>query len=200
MRFEKGHKEATRQRIIETASARFRKDGVAATGIAGLMADAGLTHGGFYAHFASKEELVGEATAAALLGAKSRVVLEEAGLEAFIRSYLRKAHRDTPEQGCAAAALAPEIARNGETTRANFAEGLEEIFARIAKKLPDNVPYPARWETAVGIFGVMMGTLQLARAVLDKKLSDRILESGIAAALRLADASATASGDTQPPA
>jgi hypothetical protein len=131
--------------------------------------------------------LVREATAAALLGARSRVVLEESGLEAFIRSYLRKSHRDTPEQGCAAASLAPEIARNGEATRANFAEGLEAIFARIANKLPEDISYPARWETAVGIFGVMMGTLQLARAVPDKRLSEQILESGIAAALRLAE-------------
>jgi TetR/AcrR family transcriptional repressor of nem operon len=186
MRFEKGHKETTKQRIIETAAARFRKDGVAATGIAGLMAGAGLTHGGFYAHFASKEELVREAVVAALAGSKARVVLEEAGLEAYIRSYLRKAHRDTPEQGCAAAALAPEIARHDDTTRADFTKGLEGIFTRIAEKLPENVPEAARWETAVGIFGVIMGTLQMARAVADKKLSDRILESGIAAALRLA--------------
>jgi TetR/AcrR family transcriptional repressor of nem operon len=186
MRFEKGHKAETRRRIIETAAARFRKDGVAATGIAGLMADAGLTHGGFYAHFPSKEALVGEAVAAALASAKAGAVLEESGLEAYIASYLQKAHRDTPEQGCPAAALAPEIARHDESVRADFTQGLEAIFARIAAKLPDIVPEPARWDMAVGIFGVMMGTLQLARAVSEKQLSDRILESGIAAALRLA--------------
>jgi TetR/AcrR family transcriptional repressor of nem operon len=186
MRFEKGHKEATRQRIIETAAARFRKDGLAATGIAGLMADAGLTHGGFYAHFASKEALVREAMAEALAHGKSRAVLEENGLEAYIRSYLRKAHRDSPEQGCAAAALTPEIARHDKTTRADFSEGVQSTFGRIAEKLPEHVPEAARWETAVGIFGLMMGTLQLARAVPDRKLSDQILESGIATALRLA--------------
>lgn len=188
MRFEKGHKETTRRRIIETASARFREDGVAATGIAGLMADAGLTHGGFYAHFSSKEELVREAAAAALAGARSNTVLEESGLEAYIRHYLRNAHRDAPGRGCAAAALAPEIARHDDATRADFAQGLETIFGRIAEKLPQTVPDGERWDRAVGIFGVMMGTLQLARAVVDKKLSDRILESGITAALRMAAA------------
>ncbi len=188
MRFEKGHKEVTKRRIIETASARFRRDGVAATGIAGLMADAGLTHGGFYAHFSSKEELVREAVATALAGTKSRAVLEQSGLEAYIRSYLRAAHRDAPELGCAAAALAPEIARHDKTTRADFTEGLEGIFARIAARLPEHVPEAQRWQTAVGIFGVMMGTLQMARAVADKELSDRILESGIAAASQMAAA------------
>jgi TetR/AcrR family transcriptional repressor of nem operon len=186
MRFEKGHKETTRQRIIETAAARFRKDGVAATGIAGLMADAGLTHGGFYAHFDSKEALVREAMAEALAHGKSRAVLEKSGLEAYVRNYLRRGHRDTPEHGCAAAALAPEIARHGVATRADFTKGLEGIFARIAEQLPEDIPPATRWEVAVGIFGVMMGTLQLARAVVDETLSDRILESGIAAALGMA--------------
>ena len=186
MRFEKGHREATRQKIIETASARFRRDGLAATGIAGLMADAGLTHGGFYAHFPSKEELVREAVTAALAGSKARVVLEESGLEAYVKTYLRKAHRDAPEQGCAAAALTPEIARHGNATRADFTKELDATFAGIAARLPDAVPEPARQEMAIGIFGAMMGTLQMARAVTDTELSDRILESGARAALRLA--------------
>jgi TetR/AcrR family transcriptional repressor of nem operon len=188
MRFEKGHKDATRQRIIDTASVLFRQNGVAATGIAGLMAEAGLTHGGFYAHFASKEALLGAAAASAMAGSRSRKVLEESGLEAFIRNYVRKAHRDAPGQGCTAAALTAEMARQGNAARAEFSAGLEAIFSRIAEKLPENVPRNDRWAAAVGIFGVMMGTLQLARAVPDKKRSDRILESGITAALRLAAA------------
>jgi TetR/AcrR family transcriptional repressor of nem operon len=188
MRFEKGHKAATRQRIVETASARFRKDGLAATGIAGIMAEAGLTHGGFYAHFDSKEDLVREAALSALSGAKSRAVLEESGLEAFIRGYLRKAHRDAPEQGCAMAALAPEISRHSDTLRSDFAAWLDEVCTAIVARLPEDVPVAARWQTAFGIFGVMLGTLQLARVVPDEALSDRILEGGIAAALRLAAA------------
>ncbi len=102
MRFDKGHKEQTRRRIVETAARRFRKEGVEAVGIAGLMADAGLTHGGFYAHFASKEELVRAALEEASdQGRERRCKLLEKGenLEALVRSYLRPVHRDTPELG-----------------------------------------------------------------------------------------------------
>jgi len=189
MRFEKGHKAATRQKIIETAAARFRKDGIAATGIAGLMADAGLTHGGFYAHFGSKEELVREAMEAAALGSRAR--LERASgaspsLEAYIRSYLRPAHRDAPEQGCFVAALGAELARHEPETRAAVSEKIEVLLARIAERLPADQSAEIRRGTAIGIFGVMSGTLQLARAVADETLSNQILESGIAAALKLA--------------
>jgi TetR/AcrR family transcriptional repressor of nem operon len=186
MRFEKGHKDATRQRIIAAASERFRQDGVAATGIAGVMEAAGLTHGGFYAHFPSKEDLVRAATASAMQGTPSRTVLEQHGLEAYIRTYLRTSHRDAPGQGCAAAALAPEIARASDATRADFAAELDDTMAEIAARLPPDRPAAARWETAIAIFGVMLGTLQLARAVPDKTRSDRILSSGIQAALQLA--------------
>jgi TetR/AcrR family transcriptional repressor of nem operon len=186
MRFEKGHKAATRQRIVEVASERFRKDGVAAVGIAGVMADAGLTHGGFYAHFGSKEDLVREAMAAAFESTKARPQRElkpgESALEQRIRSYLRPAHRDTPERGCAAAALVAEVARHDPATREAFTEALEGILGLIAEQLPEGA---ARRATAIGIFGVMIGALQLARAVADPVLSDEILESGIQAALRL---------------
>jgi TetR/AcrR family transcriptional repressor of nem operon len=183
MRFEKGHKAATRQRIVETAAERFRKDGIEAVGIAGLMADAGLTHGGFYAHFESKEALVREALQAAAAGSQAR--LERAcGLEAYIRSYLRRSHRDTPERGCIVATLGAELARHAPETRAAFSEQIERLLARIAELLPASVE--SRREAAIGIFGVMSGTLQLARAVVGEARSDEILEAGIAAALKLA--------------
>jgi TetR/AcrR family transcriptional repressor of nem operon len=189
MRFEKGHKAATRQKIIETAAARFRKDGIAATGIAGLMAEAGLTHGGFYAHFSSKEELVREAMEAA--AAASRARLERAGgrspgLEAYIRAYLRPAHRDAPAQGCFIAALAAELARHEPETRAAVTEKIETLLARLAEQLPAEQSPETRFSTAIGIFGVLSGTLQLARAMVDETRSNQILQSGIAAALKLA--------------
>jgi len=193
MRFEKGHKAATRQKIIETAAARFRRDGIAATGIAGLMADAGLTHGGFYAHFGSKEELVRAAmdTAAAATRARlERAGAQAPGLEAYIRSYLRPAHRDAPGQGCFIAALGAELARHEPETRAAVSEKIEALLAHIAGQLPAEQTLETRQGTAIGIFGVMSGTLQLARAVADDALSNRILESGIAAALKLADLTA----------
>jgi TetR/AcrR family transcriptional repressor of nem operon len=190
MRFEKGHKEATRQRIIDVASARFRKDGVAAVGIAPLMAEAGLTHGGFYAHFESKDELVREAMTAALAGTRRRLERAaergDAGLEHFIRWYLTPAHRDAPERGCAYAAMAPEIARQSEATRAAFTSRLEDTVGWIAAQVKPNCPEAERRSVAIGIFGVMLGTLQLARTVTDPELSDQILASGVTAALALA--------------
>jgi TetR/AcrR family transcriptional repressor of nem operon len=197
MRFEKGHKAATRQKIIETAAARFRKDGIAATGIAGLMADAGLTHGGFYAHFGSKEALVREALEAAALGSRARLDRAGAkipGLEGYIRSYLRPAHRDAPEQGCFVAALGAELARHEPETRAAVTDKVEGLLARIAAQLPAGASAERRLETAIGIFGVMSGTLQLARAVTNEAMSDKILESGIAAALKLAGLTGDAGG------
>jgi AcrR family transcriptional regulator len=189
MRFEKGHKQATRQRIVEVASEKFREQGVEAVGIAGLMAAAGLTHGGFYAHFDSKEALVREALESAFEGSRARY---DQGLEGFLRSYLRPAHRDNPGRGCAFAALTAEIARHPEETRAAFSARMEAFIGRIAGLLASDVPAPARHQAAIGILGVMMGTLQMARAMTDEKFSAEILESGVTAALRLAEAAKNA--------
>jgi TetR/AcrR family transcriptional repressor of nem operon len=195
MRFDKGHKEQTRQRIIETAAKRFRKEGVEAVGIAGLMADAGLTHGGFYAHFSSKEDLVRAALeeASAQSQARRAAVLEKAepglqSLEALVRNYLRPAHRDTPELGCAAAALIAEIARHEPATRAAFEGRLGQLLGQFEAALPKNLTGELRTRRAIGIFGTLLGTLQMARAVTDQAMSEKILESGIESALALAAA------------
>src|SRR5438128_752564 len=119
MRYEKGHREQTRKRVVNAASARFRAQGIEATGLASLMADAGLTHGGFYAHFRSKDDLVREAIVDAQARSRETWMNEVQaakerggdGLEALVRWYLRAAHRDRPEAGCSVAALAPEVAR-----------------------------------------------------------------------------------------
>jgi TetR/AcrR family transcriptional repressor of nem operon len=189
MRFDKGHKEQTRRRIVETAARRFRKEGVEAVGIAGLMADAGLTHGGFYAHFASKEELVRAALEEASNQSRERRCRQlEKGenLEALVRSYLRPVHRDTPELGCAAAALIAEIARHEPETRSAFTGRLTELLGQFAAALPADMPEEVRSRRAIGIFGTMLGTLQMARAVTDPVLSAKMLESGVEAALALA--------------
>jgi AcrR family transcriptional regulator len=183
MRFEKGHKEATRRRVVEIAAEKFRAEGIAAVGIAPLMAQAGLTHGGFYAHFDSKEDLVREAVAAAFDSSRLKWT---AGLESLIRAYLRPSHRDHPGQGCVVAALTAEIAHRPDETRAAFAVRLDGFVAKIAALLPDTAPAAAREATATGILAVMIGALQMARAVPDEKRSETILESGIAAALSLA--------------
>jgi TetR/AcrR family transcriptional regulator, transcriptional repressor for nem operon len=190
MRFDKGHKEQTRRRIVEIAAQRFRKEGVAAVGIAGLMADAGLTHGGFYAHFPSKEDLVRAALdeASAQNEARRSKVLEQtepgaARAEALIRNYLRPAHRDAPELGCAAAALIAEIARHEPETRAAFTERLNGMLAQFETSLPTDLEPEIRRRRTIGIFATLLGALQMARAVDDPALSDSILDSGIEAAL-----------------
>jgi TetR/AcrR family transcriptional regulator, transcriptional repressor for nem operon len=183
MRYEKGRKDATRKHIVAIASERFRRDGVEAVGVAGLMADAGLTHGGFYNHFASKEELVCAATADALRRNRAELARAAArnGLEGIVRAYLKPVHRDRPERGCAFAALTSEIARRAKPARAVLAEEFEAHVGLIAARLRTDERH-----AAIAILSVMMGALQLARAVADRDLSDQILESGAHAALTLA--------------
>jgi len=185
MRFDKGHKHETHKRIVDIAAQKFREEGVASVGIAGLMAQAGLTHGGFYAHFESKEALVEEAMKAAFDGSR---LTYSAGLETLIRSYLRPAHRDNPGQGCVVATLTPEIARHPATTRAAYTERLEKFLEKIAALLPEQLPPETRQQTAIGILGSMIGTLQMSRAVTNPELSENILKSGINTALSLAEA------------
>jgi len=187
MRYEKGHKETTRRRIIEIAAARFRKDGIEAVGLADLMAEAGLTHGGFYSHFSSKEDLV----RAAMAEASSHSIqnfgrrIEEGGLEAWIRAYLRTAHRDHPERGCAAAALASELARHPKSTRKAFSENLAKVTTAIESHLPASFSPALKRKTATGVFATLIGAIQMARVADDPALSDEILEAGIASALSL---------------
>jgi AcrR family transcriptional regulator len=188
MRYEKGHKETTRRRIVETAAARFRKDGIEGVGLADLMAEAGLTHGGFYSHFSSKEDLV----KAAMEEASSHSIhnfsrrIEEGGLETWIRAYLRTGHRDHPERGCAAAALASELARHPKSTRKAFTENLGKVTTAIESHLPVSFSPAFKRKTATGVFATLIGTMQMSRVVDDPVLSDEILEAGIASALALA--------------
>jgi TetR/AcrR family transcriptional repressor of nem operon len=194
MRYEKGHKEITRRRIIETAAARFRKDGIGGVGVADLMAEAGLTHGGFYSHFASKEDLVRAAVEAASGDSAQRFDqrVKEGGLEAWIRGYLRTGHRDHPERGCIVATLAAELARHPGTTRKGFTQKLEKVTTDIAAHLPADMAPALKRKTAVGVFAILVGALQMARAVDDTAFSDQLLEAGIASALNLAQIKSTA--------
>ena len=188
MRYEKGHKDTTRQHIIDVASRQFRGHGVAAVGLAGIMSDAGLTNGAFYTHFDSKEDLVQAVLANALDRREARlraVAIEDAGLEAMIRDYLSPRHRDRPDDGCPTAALVAEVARHPGATRDAFTAKVRTFIELIATQIPTGSPAERR-RNAVAIYGMMVGTLQLARAVNDKKLSGEILESGVTAALTLA--------------
>src|ERR1700753_2550566 len=138
MRYEKGHKEATRQHIIDVASKQFRESGVAAAGLAGIMSAAGLTNGAFYLHFESKEDLV-RAVLVDALGRRERGLAgnlkANVVLEKSIRDYLGTRHRDNAGAGCPTAALVAEIARHPRDTREIFTEKTEHIILLIATQL-----------------------------------------------------------------
>ena len=189
MRYEKGHKDTTRQHIIDVASRQFRGHGVAAVGLAGIMSDAGLTNGAFYTHFDSKEDLVRAVLLSGLDRREERlrtVASDNAGLETMIRDYLSPRHRDHAGTGCPTAALVAEVARHPKATRDAFTAKVSTFVELIATQISAGSA-EARRRNAVAIYGIMVGTLQLARAVNDKKLSDEILESGVTAALALAE-------------
>ncbi len=188
MRYVKGHKETTRQHIVDVASAQFRAGGVAAVGLAGIMNAAGLTNGAFYTHFESKEDLV----RAVLLDAfgrreqRLRANLEgKLGFEATIRDYLSPRHRDGAGTGCPTAALVAEIARHPRQTRDAFTAKVSEIIDLLAAQI-GKASATERRKRATAAYGLMVGSLQLARAVNDSKLSDQILEAAADAVLRLA--------------
>jgi|SRR5690349_15157819 len=191
MRFEKGHKAVTRQHILEVASKCFRREGVSAAGISGIMGEAGLTNGAFYLHFESKEALVREAVGSALAERQQNLkekVRAGVDLEGVIRSYLNRAHREDPACGCPSAALLPEIARQPVPTRQTYEDGLQSFVSTLAALLPD-ADSAAAGRRATAIFALMVGTLQFARAVPDVARAEQILEGGVEAALLLARAS-----------
>lgn len=188
MRYEKGHKDTTRRHIIDVAARKFRNDGVAAAGLAGIMTDAGLTNGAFYTHFSSKDDLVCETLTAALDKMRQRILAADG--EGAIRDYLSTRHRDHPETGCPTSALVAEIARLPKKTRAVYTERVAKMFDLIASRFADGSEQERR-RRAMALYGLMIGTLQLSRAICDKKLSDEILENGLQTALALAGQPAT---------
>ena len=189
MRYPKDQKQATRQRILEAAGRRFKQDGIDGAGVAAVMSDAGLTNGAFYAHFASKEDLVANVLADQLRAQRQSLDAEapdRVGLEAFVRSYLSPQHRDQCADGCPSAALLDEIGRRPATTRQIFTDELLGTADDIAALLDPTDAEAARTD-ALALFGLMIGTLQLARALTDRDLSDQLLARGVETALKLLD-------------
>ena len=166
----------TRKRIVTAASGEFRTHGIVATGLNDLMRAAGLTHGGFYKHFESKDQLVAEACAeavhTAILERLGAAASEGAGAAA---AYLSTGHRDNPATGCPLAAIGSELARSDEQTRAAATAGflkLVEIMAGQCGKLP---PATARRRALVAV-STMIGALTMSRIVTDPELSAEILK------------------------
>jgi TetR/AcrR family transcriptional regulator, transcriptional repressor for nem operon len=192
MRYDKDHKQATRQRVLEAAGRRFKQDGIDGTGVAAVMSDAGLTNGAFYGHFVSKEDLVANVLADQLRTQRRRFDAQpsdRAGLEAIIRDYLSPQHRDQCADGCPSAALLDEIARRPASTKQVFADELLDTADDIAARLDPTDPDGAR-TNALALFGMMIGTLQLARALPDRNESDQLLAQGVKTALKLLDSPA----------
>jgi TetR/AcrR family transcriptional regulator, transcriptional repressor for nem operon len=189
MRYGKDHKQATRQRIVEAAARRFKEDGIDGAGVAAVMSDAGLTNGAFYGHFSSKEDLVANVLADQLRTQRQSLDAQppdRAGLEAFVRSYLSPEHRDQFADGCPSAALLDEIARRPADTRDVFTDEVMGVIDDIASRLVPANAERARAD-ALTVFGLMVGTLQLARTLTDRELSDRLLAQGVETALKLLD-------------
>ncbi|EAP96979.1 probable transcriptional regulator [Janibacter sp. HTCC2649] len=189
-RYGTDHKEATRRRLIATAGRRFKSDGFDGSGISTLVADAGLTNGAFYGHFASKDDLIANVVAEQLAAQTARIAALPAGLasvEAFVGAYLSPAHRDDVAGGCPSAALLDEITRCDEAARQAYTDGARTLIAAVARLLDfgDEQDANAR---AVGLFALLVASLQAARAVTDSDLSDRILVASHANAMTLATA------------
>ena len=170
-------KEATHDRIVQAAARAIRRSGYSGTGVADVMKDAGLTHGGFYAHFESREAMLAEAADRA--GAESVATLEriasgappEKALQTLIRSYLSKEHLEGAESGCPMAALGSEMPRQAPEVRRAATRRIKEAIDLVARQLPE-WGKPGAHEKALATLSTMVGALVLARAVDDPKLSD----------------------------
>jgi TetR/AcrR family transcriptional regulator, transcriptional repressor for nem operon len=180
MRKSKQEAAATRQRIVKAAAAAFRKNGMAATGLDDLMADAGLTHGGFYRHFDSKDQIVAEACTAAADSLVGQLVASasgkspQRGLKTIVETYLSAAHRDEPANGCPLAALGSEMARGDQRTRAAATQALLKLVEVIAAQFGKTRPEVARRRALVAA-ATMIGALTMSRIVTDSELSAGIL-------------------------
>jgi TetR/AcrR family transcriptional regulator, transcriptional repressor for nem operon len=170
-------KAASRERIVRAASRGIRRDGIDNVSVAELMNQAGLTHGGFYRHFESRDDLVSEAIDAALAHGSQRI--QEAAqlggpeaLAAIIDGYLSRLHRDKPETGCAVAAVPTDIARTDPRARAAYSRQVRTYIDLLADLTPAR-----NADEGHLILAALVGALVLARAVDDRALSDEILDS-----------------------
>jgi TetR/AcrR family transcriptional regulator, transcriptional repressor for nem operon len=188
MRYSREHKQETHARIVRKAAVRLREKGAHGVGVADLMKEAGLTHGGFYAHFDSREALVIEAFTHAMDRSMGhwRKALEQIPpdkrLAMIVDTYLTPVHRDDPGHGCAVPTLGAEIARESPKTRKAFAGKLEQMIDMMAEQMPDASSKAAR-KRAAATLATMMGTLVLSRIAGTSEFSDEILAAGREAAL-----------------
>ena len=189
MRKSKVETAQTRERIVSSASAMFREDGLANVSVVDLMANAGLTHGGFYAHFASRDELVAEAIRYALAQSARRIYRSELkngskpGYSRLIQRYLSREHRDNPQSGCVMASVGSELARTEGEARSVYSTDFEKLVTLLAELSPARTRI-ARRSHFLSVISSLVGALTLARAVQDSDASEEILASVRQALLR----------------
>ncbi len=182
MRKSKHETARTRERIVSGASALLRERGLVSVSVGEIMTNAGLTHGGFYAHFASRDELVSEAIRFALVQSAQRIYLsalrngERPGYSKLIDIYLTAEHRDNPARGCVLASLGAEVARAAGSSREVFSEGFDELVSLLAQLSPER-SRKARRAHILSVISALSGALVLARAVNDAEVSAEILGS-----------------------
>jgi TetR/AcrR family transcriptional regulator, transcriptional repressor for nem operon len=180
MRYSRDHKKQTHTRLVKKAAEQFRRRGVQGIGIAKLMSQLGLTHGGFYAHFRNKDELISAATrqmfeeAAARMEAAAEKVPEGGKVAAIVNYYLSAGHRDSVTQGCMLPALAGEMSRQPGAVRKAYTQGLSAYAARISKYMRGAGEEDRRNQARL-LFAGMAGSMMLARSVDDPAMSDEIL-------------------------
>jgi TetR/AcrR family transcriptional repressor of nem operon len=182
MRYSAQHKAQTHERVVKKAAEQFRRRGLQGIGIAKLMGGLGLTHGGFYAHFDNKSELVAAAARKIFQQAITQIEAAAAAaprgreLTAIISDYLSAGHRDTT-QGCLLPSLTGEIARQPQTVRKALTQAFDEYANKISKYMPGASDEERRSQARL-LFSGMAGTLMVARAVSDRQLSDTMLAQG----------------------
>lgn len=171
MRVSREQMAENRRRILDAASRLFRAKGFDAVSVAEVMKAAGLTHGGFYGHFSSKDDLVAQTLAHSLAGGAGG----EGDLRAFVEDYLSPRHRDNAADGCPTAGLAADIRHQTAAARAAMTEGFRSQIDRISEALP-GASAAERRRAAIGSWAAMVGAVILARAIDDPALSDEVLE------------------------
>jgi len=177
-------KEATHERIVETAARAIRRTGYGGAGVAEIMKEAGLTHGGFYAHFDSREGMLAEAAdragadGLAVLARVAEAAPPDQALEAMLRTYLSKEHVEGIETGCPVAALGSEMPRQAPKVRRAATRRIKEMIDLVARQSPD-WGQPGAHERAIVTLATALGALVVARAVDDPKLSDAVRKAAL---------------------
>ena len=177
-------KEATHERIVETAARAIRRTGYGGAGVAEIMKEAGLTHGGFYAHFDSREGMLAEAAdragadGLAVLARVAEAAPPNQALEAMLRTYLSREHVEDVETGCPVAALGSEMPRQAPKVRRAATRRIKEMIDLVARQSPD-WGQPGAHERALVTLATALGALVLARAVDDPKLSDAVRKAAL---------------------